>query len=515
MKDWADILIVGAGPTGLALALQAHDHGARVRVIDRRPEMFRPSRALIIHPRTLEVLRPLGVTDALLARADTTPEASVQLGQRSIDARLARFDVSDTAFPHLTFMRQMDVEVVLAQTLAQRGVEVERGAELSSATTGPGGAQATIQIASQTKTVDCGYIVGSDGPNSTLRTSAGIGWPGGPYGEEIVLADLELEPALHRGMTHAVVGKRGLLLLFALGERATWRLLATRPGGADPLPFGQPGPPVPHLELEALIHEAGLRTHITHLAWSARYRLQHRIAERFRRDRLFLAGDAAHAYSPATGQGMNTGIQDALNLGWKLACSPSSTNEQTLLDSYESERRPIIRRTLLLTHLAFWVEASSGKIPSLLRGTLAPLAAPALPFLMRRRRLVGEGICWLSQMRAPYHNSPLSIEGTPRLGRSPRLGARLPDETVTVDGVETRLHSLLAHPGAHLLLHRDADPIEHLEPGRLISMHRLMSTPGNGVLGIRPDGYVGFRCGTVDPTQVNEWLALLGLDHGP
>ena len=134
-----------------------------------------------------------------------------------------------------------------------------------------------------------------------------------------MLADVELDGTCAGGVAHVVAGRRGLLFVFALGERATWRLLATRPAAPGAAAVRAPGPPVPAAELQALLDDAGLDARITDLAWSARFRLQHRLAARFRRGRLFLAGDAAHAYSPATGQGMNTGIQDAVNLGWKLA----------------------------------------------------------------------------------------------------------------------------------------------------------------------------------------------------
>jgi hypothetical protein len=242
-------------------------------------------------------------------------------------------------------------------------------------------------------------------------------------------------------------------------------LLATRPAGHDALPFGQPGPPVPLSDLQTLLDDASLGAQITDLAWSARYRLQHRLATRFRQDRLFLAGDAAHAYSPATGQGMNTGIQDALNLGWKLAFAHSATDPAALLDSYDLERRPIVRRALGLTHLAFWVEASPGLLPSFLRGVVVPLSAPVIPVLAGRRRLVGEVMGMVSQLRAAYRHSPLSVEAQPRLTVGPRTGRRLPDATVIAEGHRARLHTLLAQPGVHVLLHRDADRLEQIGAG--------------------------------------------------
>src|SRR5262249_10706198 len=153
--------------------------------------------------------------------------------------------------------------------------------------------------------------------------------------EEIVLAYVELATNLAPGLAHAIVGAPGVLLVFALGEHATWRLLASRPSERNHVPFGQPGPPVCRDELQAVLDDLGTDARITGLAWSARYALQHRLADRLRQDGLFLVGDAAHAYSPATGQGMNTGIQDALNLGWKVAFAHAATDRTALLDSYE------------------------------------------------------------------------------------------------------------------------------------------------------------------------------------
>jgi 2-polyprenyl-6-methoxyphenol hydroxylase-like FAD-dependent oxidoreductase len=365
----ANVLVVGAGPTGLALALQAHTLGGHVRIVERRREALRPSRALILHPRTLEVLRPLGVTQALLARADTAPDARLHLGSHVIRVRLAELALSDIAFPHLALVRQMDVETVLAQALLDRGVVVERGTELIAAGDGVARARATLRSRMGLEHTECDFVAGCDGSESTVRYAAGIGWHGRAYRQEVELADLDADLASR--VVHVVASRHGLLFLFALGECASWRLLATRPAGPDPLPFGQSGPPIPSPQLQALLDDVGLDARIKELVWSARYPLQHRIAARFSQGRLFLAGDAAHAYSPATGQGMNTGIQDAINLGWKLAFAASAvcTADRTaLLDSYDRERRPVARQVLALTHLAFWAEASTDPLASLLRG---------------------------------------------------------------------------------------------------------------------------------------------------
>lgn len=226
MNEPADVLVAGAGPAGLALALQACDHGAVVRVIDRRPEAARPSRALILHSRTLEVLRPLGVTQALLARADITPRADLRLGSRTVRVTLAGFALPDTAFPHLSLTRQTDVEWVLAQALADRGVLVERGTELAGVRDGPDGVRATLRSPAGTEEILAGFVAGCDGPASTVRAQAGISWPGRQYPVEVILADAELDGELADDAACVVAGRRGLL--FRVPPRRAGTLAATR-----------------------------------------------------------------------------------------------------------------------------------------------------------------------------------------------------------------------------------------------------------------------------------------------
>jgi 2-polyprenyl-6-methoxyphenol hydroxylase-like FAD-dependent oxidoreductase len=513
----AGILVAGAGPAGLTLALQAHDHGADVRVADRRPVAFRPSRALILHSRTLEVLRPLGVTQALLDRADIAPAADLHLGRRVVRASLGDLALPDTAFPHLSLIRQMDVEAVLAQALADRGVDVERGTELAAVRDGPDGARVLLRSGGRLAEARFGSVVGCDGPASIVRSQAGIGWPGGRYPVEVVLADVELAGDLSACGAHVVAGRSGLVFLFRLGERAAWRLLATRPARGDQLAPGPPGPPgdgIPAAELQLLLDGAGLDVRITGLAWSSRVKLQYRVADRFRRGRLYLAGDAAHAYSPATGQGMNAAIQDAANLGWKLAFAGAQPGHTALLGSYDRERRPVARQVLGMTHLAFWGEASTGRLAVLLRGRVAPLAAPVIPALMKRRGLVAGGIRVLSQLEVGYRASPLSVEAKPHPGSGPRAGDRVPDMAVRSAGRSIRLHELLARPGVHVLLDRDADRLDAVPLGPLVHLHRLTSRPGRGLVTVRPDGYIGLRCAAAGAGQLASWLSLIGVAGG-
>ena len=512
MTPRPDLLVVGAGPTGLTLALQAHDHGARVRVVERRPNAFRPSRAMIVYPRTLEVLRPLGVVDSLLDRADTAPELRLHLGRRVVPVGLDELAMPDTPFPHLTLLRQMDLETILDSALADRGIRVERGTELVDIRTDDGSGDPRIALRSSEgmERLTSQAVVGCDGAESTVRAGSGIGWRGGPYRQEVVLADVELDGRLEPGVAHIVAGFRGLVFVFGIGERATWRLLATRPATGRPGSSEPVTSPVPVDELQNILDEAHLGPRITDVAWSSRVRLQHRIADQYRRGPVFLAGDAAHVHSPAGGQGMNTGIQDAVNLGWKIAFGASGSNRETLLQSYEDERRPVARRVLALTHLVFWAESSTDPLALFARGMLAPLGAPVLPVFLRWRAMVARGVRVLAQLDLGYRGSAVNVEGTPTLPGVPRAGDRLPDATVHCGGTPIRLHELIAQPGVHVLLHRDARRPERGDWGKYVHIHALASAPGNGVLAVRPDGYIGFRSGTLDEQQLEGWLASIG-----
>lgn len=496
-----DLLVVGAGPTGLALALQAARHGAGVRLVEQRPALFRPSRAMILHPRTLESLRPLGVTDELLSRGEPAPAGRLHVGSRQVPVRLGDFDLPDTAFPYLLLIRQSDVEAILAEALRDAGVRVEWGVRFEAlgygAERGAPGCAAMLDGAGTQQAVRSHYVAGCDGMSSRVRTLTGLRWRATPYSHEIVLADLELHRDPPGDQVHVFALPAGLVFLFRGGEHAPWRMLATRPTDPDGPAIGQLDETVPTTQIQELMADTGLQA--DRVAWSARVRIQHATASRFRAGRVFLAGDAAHAHSPAAAQGMNLGLQDAVNLGWKIGLDGSAE----LLDSYDAERRAATRRVIALTHAMFWAEAGTDPVASLLRRTLLPYAAPVLPPLLRRRALVAQVVRRISGLQVRYRGSPISQDGQPSRGL-PAPGRRVPDQEVECEGRRHRLHDLLSAPGIHLLLQRDA-PVVAADGKELLAVHRITSWPGSGVLAVRPDGYAGYRSGRVD-AGLQGWL---------
>ncbi|HEY7176103.1 MAG TPA: FAD-dependent monooxygenase, partial [Micromonosporaceae bacterium] len=221
MSSRPALLVVGAGPTGLTLALQAHDHGMRVRIIDRRIDEFRPSRALLLHARTLEVLHPLGVVDAILSRANTAPTVILHSSNRAAAISLGDFALADTPYPYVTLARQADIEHVLAVALADRGISVERGTELVALDATSQRPRVTVRGRNGVEEDEYVWVAGCDGATSTVRRLAGIGWSGSAYRHDILLADVELSGSVRPDVLHVGLGRRGLCLVFPCGESAS------------------------------------------------------------------------------------------------------------------------------------------------------------------------------------------------------------------------------------------------------------------------------------------------------
>jgi 2-polyprenyl-6-methoxyphenol hydroxylase-like FAD-dependent oxidoreductase len=500
-----DVLVVGAGPTGLVLAAELAAYGISLRLVDRLPDRTKESRALAVQPRTLEVLARLGVSQELVRRGN--PAVRLVLHARDRVARLALFDVgaSDTAYPFLLFLSQAVTEQVLLDHLGHAGVAAERDTELVALTESDDHVLCELRRTDPTagELVRARYVVGCDGARSTVRELAGIPFPGSDYPQSFVLADLEVD-GLEPGAAHAFLADTGLTLFFPLGEPATWRLVAM-----DPHATAVRSPDRPTLaEVQALVATGVPGVRLRDPVWTTRFRLHSRAVTRLRSGRVFLAGDAAHIHSPAGAQGMNTGVQDAVNLGWKLALVLSGDAPEPLLDSYEAERAPVARAVLRLADRGFRVATSSALPTRVARTRVAPRV---LPLLARVPPARARGYRVLGQLAVHYRRSPLTAPSTV-WSRHPRGGDRLPD--APLDG--GTLHGLVAGPGWHLLL---CGPPASWDPAGLdrlaewhprLHVHQLPddtlgAPPGRAarVLGatrdrptallVRPDGYLAYR----------------------
>ncbi|HET7459077.1 MAG TPA: FAD-dependent monooxygenase, partial [Gemmatimonadaceae bacterium] len=428
-----DVLIVGAGPTGLALAAELRAFGTRFRIVDRLADRTRESRALAVQARSLELLDTLGLGDALVARGRNTATVVLHLdGRRVAELALGEIGANDTRFPFVLFVSQAETEALLAEHLAAGGVTVERGVALTSVATGADDVRCVLRHADgREEQVRARYLVGCDGAHSTVRAAAGISFEGDAYPQSFVLGDVEADGPLVAGAVNSF-GGRGVAMFFPLGRPATWRVIAMAAADVDGATragvAGETRGDLTLVELQSIVNEpTGGAVRVRDPVWLSRFRLHHRQSASYRAGRLFVAGDAAHIHSPVGGQGMNTGIQDAWNLGWKLALVARGAASPALLDSYEAERWPVGRLLLKYTDRAFATftrAMSSGRAAGWARRVVVPRV---LPRVVGSPRLRAFAFRFVSELGIRYRRSPAVAEGMARLHGGPRAGDRLPD----------------------------------------------------------------------------------------
>ncbi|QIS04775.1 3-(3-hydroxyphenyl)propionate hydroxylase [Nocardia brasiliensis] len=336
------VLIAGGGPTGLTIAIELARRGLPVRIVDQATEFFAGSRGDGIQPRTLEVFDDLGVLDAIRAAGRAMPTMRVHLDGAFVGERIMREPVDPTPavpYPNAWMLGQSKTEAILRDRLAELGVQVELGTALGTFTQDATGVTATLVRDDGTETVRAAYLVGADGGRSTVRKTLGIAFEGSTDESiRMLLGDVRADALDHEfGYWFATAG-----------QPMAGIALSPLPGGRQ-FQFAAPlhGAAEPTIEvLQEYLDRYSGRTDITltDLTWVTEWRPNIRLAQRFRDGRVFLAGDAAHVHPPTGGQGLNTGIQDAYNLGWKLAAALGG--DESLLDSYESERRTVAARVL-------------------------------------------------------------------------------------------------------------------------------------------------------------------------
>lgn len=521
----ADVLVVGAGPTGLTLAASLHAGGARVRIVDQHLDRAHESRALAVQPRSLEVLRGFGLADELVRRGNPAVRLRIHAGRRTVPVRLFDIGVDDTAYPFLLFVSQAETEAVLGDHLAAAGVRVERGVRFEQFRRDGDRIVCTLRHPDGTEQeVRVSYLAGCDGMRSTVRDRAGIRFAGSGYPQTFLLADLDVD-GLEPGTVNTFLADTGPLLFFPLGHPAPWRIITMR---------AQPGPDEARetslAELQGLTDATtGGRIRLHDPVWMSVFQLHHRQAARYRSGPVFLAGDAAHVHSPVGAQGMNTGLQDAVNLGWKLALVCRGVAPRSLLETYDAERRPVGDYVLRFTDRGFAVATSTHPVVRGLRTHVAPRLVPVVLRFAAGRKAAFRTV---SQLGIHYRSSPGVAPGR-RFGSPPRPGDRLPDAQVTRDGEQCWLQQALAAPAFHLLL---AGPVGGWDEGLLtmlierhgseLRVHRLDRRSRPGLLGdpsgtafgrlhvrgsahfvVRPDGHVGYRADHRDFAGAAAYLA--------
>jgi 2-polyprenyl-6-methoxyphenol hydroxylase-like FAD-dependent oxidoreductase len=330
----ADVLIVGAGPTGLTLGLALAARGVQALVVDRLAEGANTSRAAVVHARTLEVLEPLGVAATLVAQGLKAPRFTVRDRDRVLVP--IAFDALPTRYPYALMISQAQTERVLLARFMALGGRVLRPRQLVALAQEASGVSATLDDGSRLRVR---YAVGADGMHSTVRERAGIAFDGGSYGESFLLADVRLGGNLPTDEVILYFSPAGMVVVAPL-PGGMHRIVATVADAPE-----QPDAACVQALLDARGPER-VRAVVQDVVWGSRFRVHHRIAERYRIGRIVLAGDAAHVHSPAGGQGMNAGILDAVRLAEALV--DALAGDATALDRYGRERRPVAQQVVAL-----------------------------------------------------------------------------------------------------------------------------------------------------------------------
>ena len=525
-----NILVVGAGPTGLTMAAVLARHGLTPRVIDKavEPPADR-SRAIVLQARTLELFDDLGIVREVLDAALVVAAANVftQGGGRGTIA--IRPEWIDSLYGRFVTLPQEETERILGELVARSGIRVERGTELTGFEDGSDSATVVLQHADgHIERFAADYVLGCDGAHSAVRQLSGIPFPGSTYADECLLGDVDMRWRLPDEQLSICPAEDGVLLAFPLPGRHRFRVIMILPATGDPESR--------HLEPEEFLAQlrrmvpavggAAEEPTVIDSRWLTRYRLHSRGAPAYRKGRAFVAGDAAHIHSPAGAQGMNTGIQDAYNLGWKLGLVARGVIPASVLDSYHAERHRVGEHLLKSTDRMFAVLAGGGKAGQVIRRVMPAIGVQLLGFPVIGRRIAR----FVSQTGIRYRHSVLSTEahGAGRLPRhAPHAGDRAPDVEL---GYTRRISDLLRGPQHTLLLFggRSTALIERFSElarevgaryGDLVkpvvlrlpnaqpprgeiddngTAHDRYGADPGAIYLVRPDGYIGFRGAETD-----------------
>ncbi|MFC8537066.1 FAD-dependent oxidoreductase [Streptomyces sp. NPDC057249] len=472
-----DVLIVGAGPTGLLLAGDLAAQGLSVTLVERRRhEAGNVTRAFAVHARTLELLDSRGLAEELISTGTTLTGLRL-FGRLDVDLSRLR-----TRFPFLLVTPQYEVERLLERRARAAGVDFRYGAELTGLdrTADPGTVTASLRSADGTPgSLTARYAVGTDGVRSSVRQALGLPFPGESVIRSIVLADVRLTEEPDELLT--VNGAGDAFAFIAPFGDGWYRVMGwNRAHQADD------SEPVGLDELRGIARQAFGTDYGMHDArWISRFHSDERQVPAYRSGRVFLAGDAAHVHSPAGGQGMNTGLQDAANLSWKLAAALRGhpADPEALLDSYHAERHPVGAKVLRAS------------------GAIVRLAMASTPLQRASRALVTRALSVVrpASDRAIGMISGIGIAyGAPR-GSHRLTGKRAPDLSLT----EGRLHRLLGG-GTHVLVTPAGTP----EPASGIPLlHTHWTSDRDTALLVRPDGYIAWASDHADPAALRAALA--------
>ncbi len=437
-----DIVIVGGGPTGLSLACQLTRYGVDFVVIEKNEGVTKFSKALGVQARTLEIYEQLGLAERAVERGEISDRAQLLAnGKVRGEMRIGEIGQGMSPYPYLLFLEQSKNEELLYEYLRGHGRDVLWQTELESFSQDREGVTARIKTADgETRTVEAKYLVGCDGASSRVRQELGLRFEGSTFERLFFVADARVEWDLPHGVLQVALARDVFTAFFPMKGEKRYRIIGTFPEGVN-----KEAGEVAYEEIERQIKtQAKIKLEITEVKWFSLYKVHSRRVNKFSEGRCFVAGDAAHIHSPAGAQGMNTGIQDAYNLAWKLALVVKGQAGERLLETYSEERLKNAERLLQTTDRLFELAAGSNRILSLIRTTVFPRVAGQLVKLRAiRKRLFP----LISQIAINYRGASLSRIGSNGDGFKVKAGDRMPYFEVEGQSV----YDALREPKFHLL----------------------------------------------------------------
>ena len=549
VQTFIPALICGAGPVGLTMAAELHRYGVECRIFDKSPAPSSVSKALGIQARTLEVFEDMGVLEPFLQEALRLEGVHIYDAKNELaHIRFDNIDLSDLPYPFGMLLPQSHTERILLAHLAKAGIMVERPKELKDFEQDAEGITVRLLCADGTiEEVRTHWLLGCDGAGSTVRQLVGETFEGDTYKEVFWAADVVMETPLPRAEIHSVLHPDGMMMVFPLfPDRNFYRLAADV---EVDVPEGT-RPPAPTLEemQEVAKKRLPFPVKFERAEWLSSFRIHHRKIKQYRHGRVFLSGDAAHIHSPMGGQGMNTGIQDAYNLAWKIALVEQGFGTKELLDSYQAEREPIAEDLLAATDRMTKVAKTRSALLQKIRNKVLPLVAGTA--VVQERMIRG-----MAEVDLGYPDSPIVRENWRGSRGSVKAGDRAPDARVLdyKSGTATRLFEAFKDTRSMLLLFsgekatdKDIRGLKRIarevrdDFAALVDVRFVMaaSTPLSALAElehesypilldsndhahdrydasapclylVRPDGYIGYRSLPADVEELREYFATL------
>ena len=511
-----DVIIVGAGPTGLSLACQLTRYGVDFVVLEKNEGVTPYSKALGVHARTLEIYEQLGLAQQAVQNGTIAGKVRLlEKGEVVGEVDLSNIGEGLSPFPYMLVLEQSQNERLLYEYLQSHARDVLWQTELKTFSQNKSGVTANVSDQTgTTQVIEGKYLVGCDGPKSPVRHALGLSFAGSTFERLFYVADVRIDWKFSHDALHGCLAKNSVVAFFPMPGEKRWRIVGSFPEGSN-----KPEGEILYEEIEARIkQEAELDLDITRVDWFSTYKVHTRHVERFSAGRCFLAGDSAHIHTPAGGQGMNTGIQDAYNLAWKIALSLNGSAAERILDTYNEERLPNAIKLLQTTDRMFNLAAGTDWFLNVIRTTVFP---PMARFILSLDVIKKRFFPLISQIGINYRDSSLS-DYVDDDEFDVKAGDRMP--YFLVEGKS--IYDKLREPKFHLLTFSDGAGDYQTETnevtrnwGHILDHYVVPLYPQvTEIFGVRkpftvllrPDNYIGLISTETAPSRVIAYLKHLG-----